>query len=245
MDTAVSVRIQSSGPRALFGAWSIISVLQIFLAELVVGMAWRGTSPYNPFINVISDLGAIRCGVYLDRFVCSPLNWVMNGSFVLQGIGMLLGGLLLSSALLGVAAHFHGAEPPQLRAAHWSRGLLIASGAGVMAVGFFPEDTIGVAHYFGAAIFFVCGSIVQFLLWWIWYRRSWSSWLLLFCGIVSVISTVFFSVFSLWLKTPGFPGGFVERLIVYPVVIGFAVVGMTVARGVRTEQKRLAAQEAA
>lgn len=228
--------------RALFGAWSVISVLQIFLAEFVVSLAWAGKSAYSPIFNVISDLGAVNCGVYSGRFVCSPLNWVMNGSFVLQGLGMLLGGLLLSSSLLGVAAHFHDSEPPQVRAAHWVRGLLVASGLGVMAVGFAPEDTIGVVHYLGAGLFFVCGSIAQFLLWWIWYRRSWSSWILLLCGISAVVSTVLFSVFTLWLKVPGFPGGLVERLIVYPVVIGFAIVGMTVARGVRAERKAQAVQ---
>lgn len=233
------------GTRALFGAWSVISVLQIFLAEFVVSMAWAGTSAYNPIFNVISDLGAVSCGDYNGRFVCSPLNWVMNGSFILQGLGMLLGGLLLSSTLLGVAAHLRGSEPPQMRAAHWARALLVASGIGVMAVGLAPEDTIGAVHYSGAAVFFICGSIAQFLLWWIWYRRSWSSWILLLSGIVSVISTILFSVFSLWLKTPGFPGGLVERLIVYPVVIGFAVVGMTVARGVRAERMAQAAQASA
>ncbi|MDN5667084.1 DUF998 domain-containing protein [Arthrobacter russicus] len=231
-----------STTKALFGAWSVISVLQIFLAEFVVSLAWAGRSAYSPIFNVISDLGAAHCGIYNGRSVCSPLNWVMNGSFVLQGLGMLLGGLLLSSTLLGVAAHFHGAEPPQLRAAHWVRGFLVVCGIGVMAVGIFPEDTIGPLHYLGAALFFVCGSIAQFLLWWIWYRRSWSSWILLLSGIVAVVATILFTVFSLWLDVPGFPGGLVERLIVYPVVIGFAVVGMTVARGVRAERKAQAAQ---
>lgn len=223
--------------RELFGAWSVISVLQILLAELVVSMAWRAEEPYSPIFNVISDLGAVHCGPYRGRSVCSPLNWVMNGSFVLQGLALILGGMLLSSMMLGVAARVQRAEPPQLRLANWAKALLICSGVGVGLVGIFPEDTIPGLHYLGAALFFVAGSVAQFLLWQIWRGRSRTAWLLLVCGVISALATVIFTVFDLWLKTPGFAGGFFERLIVYPVVLGLSIVGFTVARGIRAQRK--------
>ena len=105
----------SSAPAAVFipdtastrhyiGAWSVLSVLQYFVAETAVIGGWAGPQPYDRRTGFISDLGAVHCGIYDGRNVCSPLHWLMNVSFVVQGLGMLLGALLLSSGLLCVAA---------------------------------------------------------------------------------------------------------------------------------------------
>ncbi|WP_394941791.1 DUF998 domain-containing protein [Psychromicrobium sp. YIM B11713] len=234
--------------RSLFGAWAVISVIQVFLAELVVSRSWAGEQSYSPIFNVISDLGAAHCGIHSARFVCSPLNWLMNASLALQGLGMILGGLLLSSTLLGVAAgvrssraaHARLAHSPaaQLKAAAWARWLLVAAGAGVILLAVFPEDTISALHFTGALTFFGAGTIALLLLWWIWYQRSALSWVLLVLGVVSAVATVAFAIFSVFLQIPGFPDGLVERLIVYPLIIGLSLVGIRVARGVR--QQRLA-----
>jgi len=231
--------------RNLFGAWSVISVIQVFLAELVVSRAWAGNEPYSPIFNVISDLGAAHCGIHNTRYLCSPLNWVMNSSLLLQGAGMVLGGLLLSTTLLGVAARVNSSQPAQLRAAVWARWLLIVSGAGVILLAIFPEDTIAALHFVGALSFFAAGTAALLVLWWIWYQRSAWSWLLLGLGVVSGLATVAFTIFTLLLKVPNFADGLVERFIVYPLIVGLAVLGIMVARGVRLQRQAQRNQAAA
>ena len=86
------------------GALALLSVLQYFVAEAAVIGAWAGQQPYSRRTGYISDLGAVGCGVFDGRDVCSPAHVLMNASFVVQGIGMMVGALLLSSALLCTAA---------------------------------------------------------------------------------------------------------------------------------------------
>ncbi len=254
--------------RTLFGAWAVLSILQFFLAEIVVVMAWAGPAPYSWVGNYISDLGALNCGLYQGREVCSPLNGVMNASFILQGLGLLAGGFLMSTRLLGFGGHPEQDYGPQLRAAQWVRVLLIVAGLGVTFVGLVPEDTISQLHYSAAILFFVSGVIAQFVLWWIWTGRSWASWILLATGIVSALATAVFiglimlsdvldpyaglveRLIASALATAVFIGlimlsdvldpyaGLVERLIAYPVILGFSVMGATVALGANRERKR-------
>lgn len=223
--------------RNLFGAWAAISVIQVFLAEAVAAAWWAGTEPYSRIFNVVSDLGAAHCGLHNTRYVCSPLNWLMNASLGLQGAGMILGGLLLSSTLLGVAAKVRSSQPAQLKAAGWVRWLLVISGAGVILLAIFPEDTISAFHFIGALSFFGAGTIALLLLWWIWYQRSALSWALLGLGGISALATVTFTVFTLLLKVPNFADGLVERFIIYPLIIGLALLGILVARGVRQQKQ--------
>ena len=86
------------------GALALLSVLQYFVAEAAVIGAWAGQQPYSRRTGYISDLGAAGCGVFDGRDVCSPAHVLMNASFVVQGIGMMVGALLLSTALLCTAA---------------------------------------------------------------------------------------------------------------------------------------------
>jgi len=87
--TAVTPNVAST--RQYIGAWAVLSVLQYFAAEAAVAMAWAGPRPYDLRTGYISDLGALHCGIYSGRDVCSPLNWLMNASFVVQGLGLLVG----------------------------------------------------------------------------------------------------------------------------------------------------------
>ncbi|WP_369046631.1 hypothetical protein [Sinomonas sp. P10A9] len=91
--------------RHYLGAWSAVSVVQFFVAEAAVIAAWRGPAPYTRRLNLISDLGQVHCGLHGTREVCSPLHTLMNVSFVLQGVGMVIAALLITSAVLRVAAY--------------------------------------------------------------------------------------------------------------------------------------------
>ena len=136
----------TASTRHYIGAWAVLSVLQYFVAETAVIGAWAGPEPYSRRTGFISDLGAVSCGIFDGRSVCSPLHWLMNASFVVQGLGMLLGALLLSSALLWVAARpACGCRPATPGAVPWCAAVAVAdpdrtAGAGTMIVGLVPED---------------------------------------------------------------------------------------------------------
>jgi hypothetical protein len=228
------------GRRALAGAWAKISILQYFLAEAAVISAWAGPTPYSRVYNRISDLGALHCGLHEGRAVCSPLHLLMNASFVAQGVGMMLGAVFLTAAMFDVVARNGEGEFRTARAADggWTairprmghpaaagaaRILLIVAGAGAAVVGLVPEDSLTPVHYAGAALFFVPGAVALILLWWVWRRRRAVSSLLLAAGVVSLASLAVF------LLAPGAAGGFWERMVAYPITLGVALTGITVA----------------
>ena len=99
------------GIRQYLGAWSALSVVQFFAAEAAVIAWWAGPAPYSRRLGFISDLGQVSCGLHGTREICSPLHPLMNVSFVLQGLGMVLAALLITSAVLRVAA-----DAPAVRA---------------------------------------------------------------------------------------------------------------------------------
>jgi hypothetical membrane protein len=217
------------------GAWAKVSVLQFFIAEAIVIAAWAGPAPYSRRFNYISDLGALHCGVYAGRDVCSPLHVVMNVSFVLQGVAMIIGALFLNAAVFRVAARL---ILPAV-AAHplWTlvtRALIVIAGIGIAAVGIVPEDLNPPLHYIAAVMFFVAGGISPLAAAWTWRTVSRVSLVLLACGLVSLIATAVFQFGD------GFEPGTVERLMAYPITIGLAVLGLTMARGVRRARTLLA-----
>ncbi len=213
--------------RSLIGAWAVISVLQYFLAEAVVISAWAAPQPYSRRFNLISDLGAVQCGIYDEREVCSPLHAVMNASFVLQGSAMIAGAALVSTVVLGVAAGQvlprHILHPGFLVATRW---LIAVSGLGTVIVGLVPEDRNTPIHYIGAVMFFVPGAVALIIIGWSWRRLHWSSWIVLAAGSLSLVSGLVFILDV----SPEL--GTLERLMGYPVTIGLAIVGIRIALGV-------------
>jgi hypothetical protein len=71
--------------------------LEEFVGQGIAQAAW--TTPYSLSQDYISDLGVTRCGTYRilgeTSYICSPLHDVMNVSFVLAGLFMVAGVLLL------------------------------------------------------------------------------------------------------------------------------------------------------
>ncbi|MFH5880137.1 hypothetical protein [Arthrobacter sp. NA-172] len=221
--------------RSNIGGWAQLSVVQYFVAESAVIEAWRGPEAYHRRTGFISDLGAINCGVYEQRNVCSPLHVLMNTSFVVQGLGMLFGALLLSSALLCIAAR------PGLRiqqgAAYrkaWAtavaiRALTGVSGLGTVIVGFVPEDLRSPWHLTGALMFFGGGALALVGLGLLWLPHTRMSWFILVCGTVSFGALVVGGLTRMDVPEPGT----LERLMGYPITIGFCAAGLVVAQRVR------------
>lgn len=220
------------------GALAKLSVLQYFVAEAAVIGSWAAPEPYSRRTGYISDLGALHCGEFSGRDVCSPAHLLMNASFVVQGIGMMVGALLLSSAVIGIAAragarltHAPGKGPTSVPA-FIARGLTVTAGAGTVLVGLVPEDAGSGWHLVGALLYFAAGGLALLLLGWLWRAQSPLGWFILACGAVSLAALITGGVTGMRVPEPGT----LERLMGYPVTIGTAAVGLVVAQRVRRER---------
>ncbi|UKA63617.1 hypothetical protein [Arthrobacter sp. FW306-04-A] len=229
--------------RSIIGGWAQLSVVQYFVAESAVIEAWRGPEAYDRRTGFISDLGAIKCGIYEHRDICSPLHLLMNASFVVQGLGMLFGALLLSSALLCIAAR-PGVRIQQGAAYRkaWTSAVGIRvltgfSGLGTVIVGCVPEDLRSPLHLVGALMFFVGGAFALLLLGLLWLPHTPMSWFILVAGTVSLGALIVGGLTRMDVPEPGT----LERLMAYPITIGFCAAGLVVAQRVR-EVRRTAAR---
>lgn len=229
----------TASTRHYIGAWSVLSVLQYFVAEEAVIGGWAGPRPYDRLTGYISDLGALHCGVYAGRDVCSPLHWLMNASFVAQGLGMLLGALLLTSGLLCVAARPGARVQPGRRkpwlAAVWVRILAGTAGAGTMIVGLVPEDLGSGWHYTGALMYFIAGALALLVLGALWLRQTPLAWFVLVCGVASLAALVTGALTRMDVPEPGA----LERLMGYPVTVGMAAAGLVIAQRVHRHRREL------
>lgn len=127
---------------AVAAVW--IGAVQFFIAQIAVQWSW--TTEYNVSANFISDLGNTVCGPYNGHYVCSPWHDLMNFSFSLQGVIILVGALLAR---------------PLTRS--WHTGpvvfpLFVLTALGMIGVGIFPENVYSDAHVIAAGIQFVTGN---------------------------------------------------------------------------------------
>jgi hypothetical membrane protein len=181
--------------------------VQYFIVQIVVASDWH--PGYSIASNTISDLGNTSCGQYGGRLVCSPLHAWMNVSFMVLGVTMITGSILL--------AH-------RLRANLGSRlavVFMVLSGVGTAVVGIFPENTISALHASGAALPFVIGNSAL-ILFACYLRLSRSlRYYTLFSGAIAIIACVLFvSQHYLDLGAGG-----MERLTAYPQTIWLIVFG--------------------
>ncbi|HEY0784584.1 MAG TPA: DUF998 domain-containing protein, partial [Acidobacteriaceae bacterium] len=130
------------------GALLWLGCFQFFVAEQVVRAHVRGA--YSMARNHISDLGARQC---FDLGAgCAPLHWVMNASFVLQGLLIVFGSVLVGKLL------------PSAALVRASRLCFVLAGAGVLVVGLDPEDGVARVHFAGAAVHFLAGAVAMLLM---------------------------------------------------------------------------------
>jgi hypothetical membrane protein len=239
---AVAFIPDTTSTRQYVGAWSVLSVLQYFAAETAVIGAWAGPRPYDRRTGYISDLGAVQCGIYDGRDVCSPLHLLMNASFVVQGMGMLLGALLLGSGMLCVAARpgarvHPGRHRKPWLAALWIRILTGTAGAGTMIVGLVPEDAGSIWHFAGALMYFIAGAAALLLLGVLWLNQTPLGWFILVCGMASLAALITGGLTHMDVPEPGT----LERLMGYPVTVGMAAAGLVIAQRVHRHRRQLRA----
>ena len=142
--------MSSTGSRQAGAILWLLSI-QYYVVQLVVASAWSDANPYSWAQNTISDLANTTCGPYGDRLVCSPLHPLMNASFLLLGITMILGSWLLAKSASATAVKL---------------GLLCMAlaGIGTILVGLFPENSIAAMHVLGATLAFVLGNVGMLLI---------------------------------------------------------------------------------
>ncbi len=120
---------------------------QFFVAQVIAQSRW--TTPFSLATNYISDLGNTTCGLYpaiSGSYVCSPWHTLMNISFALQGVIILIGAVLARPAVAG------------LRWRAFIFLLLLVTALGIVGVGLFPENVNNRAHVISAGIQFITGN---------------------------------------------------------------------------------------
>jgi hypothetical membrane protein len=178
---------------------------EYFLTQAWVASGWN--VPFDITQNAISDLGAVTCGMFGGREVCSPDHVAMNAGFIVLGLLMACGAYFLWH-------HFQTARTGFI--------LIALSGLGAITVGCIPEDTVQIGHVVGATLSFIsagagmiwCGLKLSLPVW----LRSASIGL----GALSLISLVALSL-GLY-ETIGF--GTVERLVSYPTTLWLMTIGV-------------------
>ena len=138
--------MDATGRRTAGAIAFLVGGLQYVTLEAIAAAAW--TDPrYDYLSNYISDLGVPEAQVYQGREVDSPLAWVMNTGFVLEGVLFALGAVLLSVLFA-----------PAVRRLMVTFALLHA--VGIVLVGLFDETAdAGPTHLIGAFLAIVFGNL--------------------------------------------------------------------------------------
>jgi len=193
-----------------------------FVVAMVIAQIGYGSS-YSLSQNVISDLGAVHCGVFGGsgsfggHYACSPWYLVFNVSIVVMGLLILLAVILLRTAF------------PARRSRMIGLGLLALAGIGSIGVGLFPEDVNITAHSISALFAFLGGGLALLVLGFAMFRDTrWDGFraYTLLSGLVCLVALILFVTKSYL----GLGVGGMERLIVAPILLWSIVVGIHLER---------------
>jgi len=197
----------------LLGPSIYMLCVQYLIVQPIVASAWPlGYSWRN---NYISDLGNTVCGSYAHRLVCSPEYALMNRSFIMLGLTMAVGSLLIYQ------------EFRKSRLSLLGFSLMAAGGVGTILVGAFPENTIAALHGLGAVFGLLVGnlSLIVLSLALTKVPRSLRIYTLL-TGLFTVVSFILFTQQI----TFGLGQGGMERLVSYPQTLWLTLFGLYMTR---------------
>ena len=182
--------------------------IQYFMVQALVASAW--TSRYSLLTNAISDLGNTTCGQYSGRYVCSPEHGLMNASFIMLGITMATGSLLIYQEFKESVASLVGFS------------LMAVAGFGTLVVGLFPENTVPALHTLGATMPFLLGNIGLVVLGLSLDLPKSLRIYTVISGVVSLIALIPFMAHQYL----GLGFGGMERIVAYPQTIWLIVFGI-------------------
>jgi hypothetical membrane protein len=190
-----------------------ISSIQYYVVQVIVARAWT-IVPYSWRGNTISDLGNTVCGQYGERYVCSPRHALMNLSFMILGITMFLGAVLLYREFKRTNGSFLGFS------------FMAYAGVGTILVGFFPENTSSILHFLGAGLPFLLGNIGLLILGYSLDIPTYLRRFTILSGVVSLIALAFFVSHHYLI----FEIGGMERLAIYPQTVWLIVFGVYISK---------------
>ncbi|MFJ4790033.1 DUF998 domain-containing protein [Streptomyces sp. NPDC088794] len=197
----------------------IFTTLQYFAAQILVSAAWKDPS-YSWNRNYISDLGNTACGDFslaghVSR-VCSPKHGMMNASFMVSGVLLIIGALLLWRLW------------PHTKPARVGEFLLLLAGLLKIVVGLAPENKNLSLHTLGATNL-VIGSVAVLLLS-LSVRRSHPvvHWLGILTSVVGLVGGTLFTMSQRagHSPIPGLGVGGLERLAGYPFNLWMVGIGL-------------------
>lgn len=197
-------------------AW--VAVLVCLLAQVATQVAMR--TPYSLLRDAVSDLGVTTC----TPRMCSPWFWMVDGSLVVLGLCLALGGWL---------SHL---SAPRLWWGSWVATVaLSAGGLGMAVVGLCPENVYFPLHAVAAMAGLVGGNLgAAFAGWALLHVRGHrptgtSAIVVGFVGVTgSALSAL---VFLGYLPVLAGVGGGLERLGVEPMLLIMALSGGTLLLG--------------
>jgi hypothetical membrane protein len=186
--------------------------LQYFVAQFIVGAAW--SIKFSLSQNTISDLGNTACGQYGTRFVCSPLHGLMNASFIVLGITMIVGAVLIYQEFKETEGSLVGFS------------FMGLAGLGSLLVGLFPENTVSAFHLLGALLAFLVGNLGLIVLGLSLDIPRWLRYYTLLSGTFALTALALF----LTGHYLGLGVGTMERLTGYPQTLWLVVFGIYISR---------------
>lgn len=169
---------------------------QFFVVEQIVRFGWTvNYAHYSMTANWISDLGATN----------APWHWLMDGSFLLQGV-LIAGGAVLVRPLF------------PSRFMYWLvLFLLVASGLGMLVVGLVPENANIQIHGMAALVHLLCGNLAMIILGAMRITRSRGR-VTLAAGVIGFVALLGLGYLNGNPKSPwALDAGVVERLSAYPL----------------------------
>lgn len=193
-----SARRPSGAARATAASWGAVALLvrPAYIATEYVAAA-ATTGGYSYVADSVSQLGEIGCSASF----CSPRHAVMNGSFMTFGV-LLAGGAVLLVRPLGP----------------WVTGLLVVSGLSSVATGLAPLDQDTTLHAIAATPLFVAQPIALIVLGArLRTQQPRLAGALLATGVVTSAAAAAFV-----LSGDGPASGALERLALWPVIVGLA-----------------------
>ncbi|MFI5894113.1 DUF998 domain-containing protein [Actinoplanes sp. NPDC051513] len=186
-----------------------------FVAEFIAAAAWTDP-PYSYTYHFVSNLGVHGPATAFGQFMYSPLAWVMNTGFILFGLAVLTGVVMLRGL-------------PGRRWALVATAAVLAAGSTLVAL--FPGSSEASAlHGLGALAAFGGGNALAILLGRAHRLLGLSRRLgraLLMLGTLGFVSLVVYLTVA---TGTGVLIGFFERGVIYPFLVGFIVLGAALRR---------------
>jgi len=217
----------SSDRQMLVGALCLLLPLAYFAGQFIAQSASR--APYDPWGQTISELGVTKPGEFTNPvnkesfYIDSPLHAVMNGAFILYGVGVTVGVWLVVRPMW-----------PGRRMRKVGLALVGLCGPALIVAGLSPGNVRPIPHYIAGGYQFPAQNIGMMLLGLAAIRtKPLLGWFTLACGVVGFVGLCFQG-------TPPYVGlgyGGWQRVAAFPFAIWTITMGV-VALAAYTTAKR-------